>query len=144
MAALDDATLAGTQFQWEGRNRIRIRTAAAPGQALSVQVSYHPGWHATVAGQRRELRKDGLGLMWLRPGVYGRCEVVLDYDGGWELRLCRWLSWLALAGVAASGLEFGQLITARSALAGGQASACQSAAKLDSIRPFPGRFRCLR
>ena len=60
-----------TQFQWEGRNRIRIRTTAAPGQALSVQVSYHPGWHATVAGQPRELRKDGLGLMWLRPGRSG-------------------------------------------------------------------------
>jgi hypothetical protein len=100
VAALDEATLAGTQFQWEGRNRIRIRTIAAPGQALSVQVSYHPGWHATVAGQWRELRKDGLGLMWLRPVVSGACEVVLDYDGGWELRLCRWLSWLALAGVA--------------------------------------------
>ncbi len=101
VAALDDAALAGTQFQWEGRNRIRIRTMAAPGQALSVQVSYHPGWHATMAGQRRELRKDGLGLMWLRPDVAGACEVVLDYDGGWELRICRWLSWLALAGAAA-------------------------------------------
>jgi hypothetical protein len=101
-AALDDLSLPGTQFQWEGRNRIRIRTTAAPGQALSMQVSYHPGWHATVAGQPRELRKDGLGLMWLRPGQTGPCEVVLSYDGGWELRLCRWLSWLAIAGLAAS------------------------------------------
>ena len=70
---------------------------AAPGQALSVQVSYHPGWHATLAGQPREVKKDGLGLMWLRPGFTGPCEIVLDYDGGWELRLCRWLSWAALA-----------------------------------------------
>jgi hypothetical protein len=106
VAALDDASLPGTQFQWEGRNRIRIRTTAAQGQALSVQVSYHPGWHATVNGQTRELRKDGLGLMWLAPGVTGPCEVVLNYDGGWELRICRWLSWLAIAGVAVVGIGF--------------------------------------
>ena len=56
-----------------------------------------------VAGQPRELHKDGLGLMWLRPGHTGPCEVVLDYDGGWELRLCRWLSWLAIAGLAIGG-----------------------------------------
>jgi hypothetical protein len=96
VAGLDDPSLPGTAFQWEGRNRIRIRTTAAPGQVLSVQVSYHPGWHATLAGQPRELKEDGLGLMWLRPAHTGPCEVVLDYDGGWELRLCRWLSWVAL------------------------------------------------
>jgi hypothetical protein len=28
---------------------------------------------------------------------------VLDYDGGWELRLCRWLSWLAIAAMIAVG-----------------------------------------
>jgi hypothetical protein len=43
--------------------------------------------------------------MWLRPGHTGACEVVLDYDGGWELRLCRWLSWLAIAGLAVVGLR---------------------------------------
>jgi hypothetical protein len=102
VAALDDASLPGTQFQWEGRNRIRIHATAAQGHALSVQVSYHPGWHASVNGQSRELRKDGLGLMWLVPGVTGNCEIVLDYDGGWELRLCRWLSWLAIGGLAAT------------------------------------------
>jgi hypothetical protein len=103
VTALDDPAMPNTQFQWEGRNRIRIRTTAAPGQALSVQVSYHPGWHATVAGQPRELYKDGLGLMWLRPAHTGPAEVVLDYDGGWELRLCRWLSWLAIAALAVGG-----------------------------------------
>jgi hypothetical protein len=96
VAALDDAALPQTHFQWEGRNRIRIRSIGGPGLVLSLQVSCHPGWHATVEGQARELRKDGLGLMWLRPGRSGPYEVVLEYDGGWELRLCRWLSWFAL------------------------------------------------
>jgi hypothetical protein len=96
-AALDDPALPGTSFDWEERNRIRIRTTVAAGQALSVQETYHPGWHASVDGKSQEIFKDGLGLMWLRPACSGSCEVVLDYDGGWELRLCRWLSWLAMA-----------------------------------------------
>jgi len=100
VAALDDPSLPGTAFAWEGRNRIRIRTTAAPGRVVTVQESYHPGWHATVAGSPLAVYKDGLGLMWLRPAGDGPCEIVLDYDGGWELRLCRWLSWLAIAALA--------------------------------------------
>jgi hypothetical protein len=97
VAALDDPSLPSAAFQWEGHNRIRIRASAGAGQAVTVQETYHPGWHATVAGRPRVVFKDGLGLMWLRPECSGACEVVLDYDGGWELRLCRWLSWLAIA-----------------------------------------------
>jgi hypothetical protein len=96
-SALDDATLPGTSFDWEGRNRIRIRTTVAPHRVVSVQVTYHPGWHASVASKSQPIHKDGLGLMWLRPACDGPCEIVLDYDGGWELRLCRWASWLAIA-----------------------------------------------
>lgn len=96
-ASLDDPSLASAEMRWDGRNRIRIRTAAFPGQAISVQVSYHPGWHAIVNGRRAELDRDGLGLMWLRPGCNGACEVELNYDGGFELRACRFLSLAAIA-----------------------------------------------
>ena len=96
-AALDDASLPAAGFQWEGRNRIRIAATVERGQAVSVQVSYHPGWHATAGGRRAAIRPDGLGLMWLRPDCSGRCDMVLDYDGGWELRLCRYISLAALA-----------------------------------------------
>jgi len=98
-AALDDPSLPGTSFDWEGRNRIHIRSTVIPGQVLTIQESYHPGWHATVAGKPQKLMRDGLGLMWLRPDCNGNCEVTLDYDGGWELRLCRWLSWAAIVGI---------------------------------------------
>jgi hypothetical protein len=74
-----------------------MRGTFAPDQGLSIQVSYHPGWHATVSGRGVPIERDGLGLMWLRPACSGPCEVQLDYDGGWELRLCRWLSSLAIA-----------------------------------------------
>ncbi len=97
VAGLDDATLPTTAFAWEGRNRIRIGATIAPSQVISVQETYHPGWHAAIAGRPQQILKDGLGLMWLRPACNGSCEIVMDYDGGWELRICRWLSWLALA-----------------------------------------------
>jgi len=35
--------------------------------------------------------------MWLRPGCAGPCEIELDYDGGAELRICRWISYAAIA-----------------------------------------------
>jgi hypothetical protein len=96
-SAVDDPSLPLAGFQWDGRNRIHIRGVFAPGQALSVQVSHHPGWHASVAGRDVPIHRDGIGLMWLTPPCSGACEVQLDYDGGWELRLCRWLSSLAIA-----------------------------------------------
>ncbi len=98
-AALDDASLPAAEFRWEGRNRIHIRTTAKAGQVITIQVSYHPGWHAAAGDRAVQIQKDGLGLMWLRPGCDGPCEVDLEYDGGWELRVCRWLSYLALAGL---------------------------------------------
>ncbi len=98
-AALDDASLPAADFRWEGRNRIHIRTSASAGQVITVQVNYHPGWHAMTDGKAVPIQKDGLGLMWLRPGCNGPCDVDLEYDGGWELRLCRWLSYAALAGL---------------------------------------------
>ncbi len=91
-AALEDVSLPPAVLEWMGRNRIQVRTTASPGQAISVQVSYHPGWHATMGGREIEVRRDGLGLMWLRPECSGPCETWLDYDGGWELRVCRYLS----------------------------------------------------
>jgi hypothetical protein len=98
-AALDNPALPAADFQWQGRNRILLHTSAQPDQAVSIQVNWHPGWHAKVAGQTVKLQKDGLGLMWLRPNCNGTCDIQLDYNGGWELRLTRWLSYLAWFGL---------------------------------------------
>ena len=105
IAALDDPSLPPTEFHWGGPNSIQIRTTASPGQAVSVQVSYHPGWHAKVGSRAIELRRDGLGLMWLQPDCSGLCEIQLDYDGGWELRLCRYISFAALTLLVAAVLR---------------------------------------
>ncbi len=99
VAALEDPSLPAATLAWRGEGQMRIRATASPGQAISVQEGYHPGWHATVAGARREIFKDGLGLMWLRPECNGACEIVLDYTGGWELWICRVISYAAMAGL---------------------------------------------
>jgi hypothetical protein len=98
VAAINDPSSPAAEFQWAGTNRIQIRTTA-PDQmkALSVQVSYHPGWHAKANNRKVEVRRDGLGLIWLKPECSGPCEIQLDYDGGWELRLCRYLSFTAIS-----------------------------------------------
>jgi hypothetical protein len=96
-AALDDTALPQATFEWLTRNRIRIVATPGAGQAISVQVSHHPGWRATAAGRRIPIHRDGLGLMWLEPA--GAPEIILDYNGGLELQACRWLTYLTLSGL---------------------------------------------
>jgi hypothetical protein len=83
--------------RWEGRNRIHLSAVAWPGQAVSAQVTHHPGWHAKANGISRPIQADGLGLMWLQAGCNGPCDVQLEYDGGTEQRICRLLSAVALS-----------------------------------------------
>jgi hypothetical protein len=97
VSALEDESLPKAEFRWQSANRIHIRTIAWPGQALSVQVTHHPGWHAKANGTSRPTKADGLGLMWLLPECNGPCDVQLEYNGGVELRICYLLSAVALA-----------------------------------------------
>jgi hypothetical protein len=99
VAALEDPSMPPAALQWEGRERMRIRASFSPGQALSVQEGYSPGWRASVGGQARPVLEDGLGLMWLRPECQGGCEIVMQYGGGWELWICRIISYAALGGL---------------------------------------------
>jgi hypothetical protein len=100
-AALDDPAIPEASFTWNNRNHAEIRAFIAPGQVISIQISYHPGWHATIDGRALGLHRDALGLMWLRPDRSGPAVVELNYDGGWELRLCRWIG---IAGMLAAAL----------------------------------------
>ena len=87
-------------FQWQGPNRFGGRTSTTPGQAISIQISYHSGWQAAINGRPAAVHRDGLGLIWLHPDRAGPAVVDMRYDGGWELRLCRWLG---LAAMLAAG-----------------------------------------
>jgi hypothetical protein len=98
--ALDTPGLPEARLEWAGRNRLRGRAVTAPGQVVSIQISYHPGWRAAIDGRKTETHRDGLGLMWLRPDTAGEAVFELRYDGGWEWRLCAALSGAAVLAAA--------------------------------------------
>jgi hypothetical protein len=83
------------QFRWTTRHSAQVRAAIAPGELLSVQVSYHPGWRAAANGVASRVFPDGLGQIAIEPRCSGACVVELIYDGGLEMRLARIASGLA-------------------------------------------------
>jgi len=89
VAALEETAPAPATLNWDGDNKAVIQARLQPGQVVSAQITYSPGWHAQVNGALRNIRPDGIGLMAIDPGCTGECRIVLDYDGGAELRACR-------------------------------------------------------
>ncbi len=48
---------------WRGTDELVVHARMAPGQAVLVQESYDPAWHAYAGGRPLPVRKDQLGLM---------------------------------------------------------------------------------
>ena len=96
VSALEDPALPVAEMNWRTRHSAVISAQMQKAQILSVQISYHPGWRATVNGARRRTFEDHLGQMTVEPQCDGACTVELNYDGGREMRIARWLSWSAL------------------------------------------------
>ena len=101
-AALDRATPA--TFRWEGTGAASIHASVPAGQVVAARVSYHPGWKASANGKPAAITSDGLGLQIIQPDCNGPCDIRLVYDGGWELRLCRWASALTILGLLAGSV----------------------------------------
>jgi hypothetical protein len=95
VAALDRSSAAAA-FEWRGSNRAVIRAHVAPGQVVSAQINYHPGWRAWVNGRQSSVRSDGIGLLAITPNCTGDCEITLEYDGGLEANVCRTAALLML------------------------------------------------
>lgn len=102
---LDNPSLPGVAWEWTGPGSAVATAESADGQALSFQVSYHPGWKAKVNGEPVSLHSDGLGLMWLKPPRPGALRVELEYDGGREALLLRILSFTAFALLCLYGVD---------------------------------------
>jgi hypothetical protein len=98
VAALDDPLRPIAEFRWWNRNAAEIRVNVEREQLLSVQITYHPGWHATVDGSPRRVFSDAIGQVVIEPECAGRCTVELFHDGGLEALITGWLSILALLG----------------------------------------------
>ena len=100
VAALDDASLPLAEVRWDGFERASIRAAMKPGQVVSVQINYAPGWRAEVGGREVPVVKDAIGLMMIDPKCDGTCEVAIRYGATTEAWVCRLLSGLVTLGMA--------------------------------------------
>ena len=72
VAALEDASLPLATMTWRSRHEAVISARMEKAEILSVQISYHPGWKASVGGQPRRVYGDNLGQLGCRTGVRRR------------------------------------------------------------------------
>lgn len=105
---LQNPSLPLAQWQWSGPDHATVDTDVGPHEVISMQVSFHPGWHARANGVIVPMHRDGLGLMWMKPPAAGHAHVELSYDGGGEMLFGRIASWVALA-LAVGWAIFGSL-----------------------------------
>jgi hypothetical protein len=80
--ALDDESLPEAALEWASTDRGRIDTVLAPGQVVSVQVTYDPGWIASSGGKHLTVRSDALGMIVIEPACTGPCQINLEFTGG--------------------------------------------------------------
>ncbi len=89
--ALDDPALPLASVTWTSPSHATIRAQMAPGQVISLQETYAPGWYAPHA----VVTADALGLITIDPECKGPCQIELSFGAGTEAWLCRGLSLLA-------------------------------------------------
>ncbi len=85
--ALEDAGAPPATFQWVNAHEARVTADVPAGDVISVQVSYAPGWRATVNGVSRPVSPDGLGLLTVVPQSSGPCTVELTFGRSLESTL---------------------------------------------------------
>jgi len=92
VSSIEDSRFPAASFEWTSPHSASIRTKLARDQVVSIQIAWHPGWHAEVSGHPAPILKDALGFMYVQPAAEGSVEVALTYNGGTEMRVARWLS----------------------------------------------------
>ena len=98
VAALDNPEFPSAEFAWRNRHQAAITGGLHRDQVVSVQMSYHPGWHASVDGRPRRVFRDHLGQLAIAPECDGPCRVEIAFDGGVEMQVTRLVSWSATMG----------------------------------------------
>ncbi len=86
-------------------DEMRLQASVAPGEAILVQESYDPGWHAYSNGNPIAIEKDPIGFMLLhtQPGAQ---SIVLIFEPTLEIRAGLILSCLSVL-IAAAMIAFG-------------------------------------
>jgi hypothetical protein len=101
VSALEDASRPLATLTWRSRHEAVISARIEKAEILSVQISYHPGWKASVDGRPRRVYGDNLGQLVVEPECDGACTVALEYNGSIESALARLASIGTLLGFAA-------------------------------------------
>ncbi|HVV47534.1 MAG TPA: hypothetical protein VHC72_20125 [Bryobacteraceae bacterium] len=100
VAALDDPSLPLATLRWNSPSRAVIDTTMNPGQLISVQETWMPGWQARANGRPVRVFGDKLGLIVIDPECGGSCHIDLFFGPtteGWILRfLSLMVTFLAL------------------------------------------------
>ncbi len=104
-AAMDSPEYPEAKWRWTSRHSALIDATIAPGQVVSVQETYDPGWRATAAGVPQEISKDGLGFLTVKPTCQGPCQIALTFDGGPERSLTTGLSVFSVLVLGWAGLS---------------------------------------
>ena len=99
--ATADAARPLAAFQWLRGGRARIRANLQPGDLVSVQVAWFPGWKAAVRGESRPVSADGMGFIVIQPHCQGDCGIDLAWTGPSDLPLAAVVS-LATLGLLAA------------------------------------------
>jgi hypothetical protein len=97
--ALEDRGAPPARMKWQSFHSAEIDAVVPAGDAVSVQINYHPGWRATLDGVPQQVMADGLGLLAVRPACNGPCTLRLSYERGLEAKVTALLS--AAAGLLA-------------------------------------------
>ncbi len=92
VADLDSPNFPQAGFDWTSPHSTRIATALTKDQVVSIQIAWHAGWRAAVNGREMPIHRDGIGLMYLDPGIEGPAKIEVIYDGGREMRVARGVS----------------------------------------------------
>jgi len=86
-AVIDDGGKANIEWRWPGEATIQAELQKP--EVVSVQVSWDPGWRASVNGADFKIGKDALGFMVLEPPCQGQCTIKLKFDGGLQGTISR-------------------------------------------------------
>jgi hypothetical protein len=82
--ALNAPNSGDATWKWTTWHSATIHAVVSPGQVIATQVTFHPGWHASVGGNPQQVYSDGLGFLVVKPACQGPCELTVWYDGGPE------------------------------------------------------------
>jgi len=77
--ALEDADAPPAAFTWVSAHQALVTADVPAGHVISVQVSYAPGWRATVNGVSQPVSADALGLITVAPPTSGPSTVELTF-----------------------------------------------------------------